>query len=501
MTYNLNQEQFSKLYQHKQNLILFQTLLNDNICITSVFKELRICYDTCFLFESNEKNEDKGRFSLIGLDPDKIWRCKDNQAFISNDGGAEFKKDDSKIVKSFRNFINLAQIDYSQLQYNNEELPMMSGGVFGYMNYDMIKFFENSINTDHQIDEIDIADSIYIRPQILIIFDNLHDKILICSPLYSNSKNISYEQITSKIATIKQKIVNCKKNKLAKNDLTCKVATNFKSSHSEEQYCKIVKKCQEYIAQGDIFQVLPSQRFYNEFSSKLDKFEFYLILRAINPSPFLFFLQFSDFVLCGSSPEIMASVKNNTITVRPLAGTRKRGTNPSQDKIIAKELLLDKKEIAEHLMLIDLGRHDVGRVSKKGSIKVTKKMIIEYYSHVMHISSNIEGVIDDKFDALDVLISAFPAGTVSGAPKIRAMEIIAKLEKIKRSFYSGCVGYFSANNNMESCITLRSALIKNDKIYIQSGAGIVYDSKPEAEYQECINKAQALIKAYNILIS
>ncbi|MFT6106014.1 MAG: anthranilate synthase component 1, partial [Rickettsiales bacterium] len=263
---------------------------------------------------------------------------------------------------------------------------------------------------------------------------------------------------------------------------------------SEEEYCSTVEEIKKYIKDGDIFQALPSQRFTSEFDQN-NAFDFYRSLRRVNPSPFLFYVKFDDFCLTGSSPEIMVAVKNQKMTVRPLAGTRKRGTNEAEDKEIAKELLGDEKETAEHLMLIDLGRHDVGRVCKAGSVELTEKMVVENYSHVMHISSNVDGILDEKYDALDALISGFPAGTVSGAPKIRAMEIIEELEKCKRGFYAGCVGYFSGNGDMETCITLRSALIKDNKIHLQAGAGVVFDSVPKSEYQECLNKAAALMKA------
>jgi anthranilate synthase component 1 len=255
----------------------------------------------------------------------------------------------------------------------------------------------------------------------------------------------------------------------------------------------MVNRAKKYITDGDIFQVLPSQRFTAKCDKNFDEFSFYRSLRLINPSPFLFYLKFDDFVLTGSSPEIMVSLKNKKITIRPLAGTRKRGKNEAEDKQIAAELLNDEKEVAEHLMLIDLGRHDVGSVSAPGSVVVTEKMIVENYSHVMHISSNVEGILRNEFDALDALIAGFPAGTVSGAPKIRAMEIIEEMEKVRRSFYAGCVGYFASNGDMETCITLRSALIKNGYIHLQTGAGVVFDSDPQSEYQECLNKARVLM--------
>jgi len=255
----------------------------------------------------------------------------------------------------------------------------------------------------------------------------------------------------------------------------------------------MVKRAKEYICAGDIFQVVLSQRFSLPF--KLSPFSLYRALRRTNPSPFLFFLNFGDFAVVGSSPEILVRLRNGKITLRPLAGTRPRGETVSEDQNLATELLQDDKECAEHLMLLDLGRNDVGRVAKIGSVKVTEKMVIERYSHVMHIVSNVEGQIDPKFDAMDALAGGFPAGTVSGAPKIRAMEIIDELEVVKRGIYAGAVGYFSANGSMDTCIVLRTAIVKDGMMHIQSGAGIVADSNPDTEQQECINKAQALVRA------
>lgn len=436
-----------------------------------------------FLFESVEKANNRGRYSIIGLMPDLIWKCENQIAYTSSAQDLEnFQPEGQHPISSLRGLINQSQI-------NQELAPSLSSGIFGYMSYDMGRLMEN-LPDNNLPDPINIPDSIFIRPQILIVFDALFDVINIYHPLYSDSKisaqqaNANIDLIIDLLSATTAVILEKSANKI----------TNFQSNFSEEKYCLAVKKAKEYIKDGDIFQVLPSQRFSADFDSK-NSLAFYRSLRSINPSPFLFYLKFADFCLTGSSPEIMVSLKNKKVTLRPLAGTRKRGADVLEDKKIAAELLADEKEVAEHLMLIDLGRHDVGRVCKSGSVKLTEKMVVENYSHVMHISSTVEGVLDDKYDALDALISGFPAGTVSGAPKIRAMEIIEELENCKRSFYAGCVGYFSGNGDMETCITLRSALIKNDKIYLQAGAGVVFDSVPESEYQECLNKAMALVKA------
>ncbi|MES2677132.1 MAG: anthranilate synthase component I [Pseudomonadota bacterium] len=441
-----------------------------------------------FLFESVEKSNNRGRYSIIGVLPDLIWKCENKIAYLNSDfekHPEKFEKLTEHPIASLRELIKNSQIKNNQ--------PVLSSGIFGYMSYDMGRLMED-LPDNNLPDEIAIPDSIFIRPQILIVFDGLFDVINIHAPIYKNSKIDSKqaEENIAKIIDVLNSPIAIPQTKIPSKPL------NFKSNFSEEKYCAAVEKSQEYIKNGDIFQVLPSQRFTSDFDQE-NALAFYRSLRSINPSPFLFYIKFADFCLNGSSPEIMVSVKNKKVTVRPLAGTRKRGINAEDDKKIAEELLKDEKEVAEHLMLIDLGRHDVGRVCKAGTVKLTEKMVVENYSHVMHISSNVEGILDDKFDALDALISGFPAGTVSGAPKIRAMEIIEDLEKCKRSFYAGCVGYFAGNGDMETCITLRSALIKNNKIHLQAGAGVVFDSVPKSEYQECLNKAAALMKAAELV--
>lgn len=456
--------------------------------------------DYHFLFESAENNKNggnnKGRFSVVGLDPDLVWKCVGRESFInhnfSNDCEA-FVKQGGEPLAELRNLVKQSQIDnFNTLNYDKIALQGIAAGIFGYLGYDMGRLME-SLPDKGLRDDFKIPDSIFIRPQILIIFDNFFDCALICAPVFvdnAEAKNKSYDALVEKISAI-EKILN-----ESYEDIKIKADTafNFTSNYQEKEFCDAVDKAKTYIKGGDIFQVLPSQRFTSAFP-KISEFSFYRSLRSVNPSPFLFFLKFDDFVLTGSSPEIMVASKNKKVTIRPLAGTRKRDGDLEKDHKIAEELLQDEKEIAEHLMLIDLGRHDVGRVAKPGTVKVTEKMVIEYYSHVMHISSNVEGELRDDLDALDALISGFPAGTVSGAPKIRAMEIIEEIEKVKRSFYAGCVGYFASNGDMETCITLRSALIKDGKIYLQAGAGVVFDSDPQSEYQECINKARALIRA------
>jgi len=495
--YNFTKEEWLDSYSNSNSSLIYKKISSD--VLTPILAFLRIkrhFKDHVFLFESADNDQKKGRFSIIGFMPDKVWHCKDKSSFINNDFSKNpdnFILQNGDVIENLRQFISNSKIDFSKFNYHGKDLPSMCAGIFGYMSYDMIRLMEEISDYNLQ-DPLQIPDSIFMRPQILLIFDNFYDCVLICAPSFVMHED--YDILRLKIENV-EKILN---ENVENNpgEIVDFQGFDFQANYSKDEYCKMVEKARQYIIAGDIFQVLPSQRFASDFP-KIDEFEFYRALRSINPSPFLFYLQFKDFVLCGSSPEIMVSKHDKKITLRPLAGTRKRGNNVAEDKIIADELLKDEKEIAEHLMLIDLARNDIGIVAKAGTVEVTKKMAIENYSHVMHISSNVEGIIDDKYDALNVLISAFPAGTVSGAPKIRAMQIIEELENIKRSFYSGCVGYFASNGDMETCITLRSALIKNYKIYLHSGAGVVFDSNAQFEYQETLNKAQALIKACELL--
>jgi anthranilate synthase component 1 len=493
---NFSSQQFDDNFSKYSGTVLFKKISSDTLTPVSSYLKISKHYsDYNFIFESAENGNNKGRFSVIGFKPDRIWKCLDNQSFINRDfekNPQSFSLQDDHPLNNFRKFIDSAKINWSHLKDNNHDLPSPCSGVFGYMGYDMVKLMEKLPNR-HLNDPLKIPDSIFIRPQILIVFDNLFDTAMICAPKYRDSIS-SYQDLSQLIDYIHQIILGDFPNAKISPDLC--FDNDFVSNFTQQQYCEAVKKSQEYIVAGDIFQVLPSQRFVANFDKNLDPFYFYRSLRSINPSPFLFFTKFNDFILSGSSPEIMVSLKNNIATIRPLAGTRKRGISLEEDKIIAENLLSDEKEIAEHLMLIDLGRHDLGAISKPQTVKVSKKMVVEYYSHVMHLSSTVEGEIRSDLDGLDALIAGFPAGTVSGAPKIRAMEIIEELENDKRSFYAGCTGYFASNGDMETCITIRSALIKDNKIYLQAGAGVVFDSIPINEYQECINKAKALVRAY-----
>lgn len=491
MSFNFTKQEFSQALKKNGSTVLFKKVSTDKL--TPVLAAIKIAekFPTHhFLLESVEKGHNRGRFSMLGFMPDLVWKCDGEKSFINKNfasSAQSFEEEKGNPLDNLRALIDATRITWDDLNYGSQNLPSMCSGIFGYMAYDMIRLMEKMPHRNLR-DEFNIPDSIFIRPQIMVVFDSLFDCALICAPVFAQSE---FDDVAAKIL-LTEALLNSSHETA---EIKANTQFEFKSNCTEEKYCAMVNHTKKYIIDGDIFQALPSQRFVSDFDKKIPPISFYRSLRAINPSPFLFYLKIDDFVLSGASPEIMVSLRDKKITIRPLAGTRKRGKNQAEDKKIAAELLADEKEIAEHLMLIDLGRHDVGRVAKPGSVVVTEKMVVENYSHVMHISSNVEGILDEKYDALDALVAGFPAGTVSGAPKIRAMEIIEEIEDVKRSFYAGCVGYFASNGDMETCITLRSALIKDGKIYLQAGAGVVYDSDPQSEYQECINKASALMRA------
>lgn len=460
---------------------------------TPVSAYMKLCGDEkySFLLESIEGGKTLGRYSAIGFAPDLLWRCKDKQASVFTlDTG--LWEDHENAIGSLQSAMENARIDI----VSNGLPPMSSSGLFGMIGYDMVRLIEDIPDT--KPDMLGIPDALMIRPTIMVIFDNVKQLMCITTPVRPSGKTAehAFNNALNMILSVKQALQNPVPQNIPVN--TDKPAPAPIALTSQEDYEKTVRKAVEYIYAGDIFQVVPSLRFEMDFEAA--PFEFYRSLRRLNPSPFLFHLQLDDFALTGSSPEILVRVRKGTITIRPIAGTRKRGKDDAEDNALAKELLNDAKECSEHLMLLDLGRNDVGRVSEIGSINVTEKFIIEKYSHVMHIVSNVQGTLRSDLKPLDALLSGFPAGTVSGAPKIRAMEIIDELEPYKRGFYAGCIGYFDGHGDVDSCIALRTAMHKNGKLYIQAGAGIVADSDPTAEYHECCNKAKALIEAAQLAL-
>lgn len=458
------------------------------------------------LFESVEGGRSRARYSFITLEPDLIWTCDKSSATLSNrtTGAIEtVAKNSAEVFPSLRKFIKDSAIEIPS------ELPPMASGIFGYMGYDMVRYMEKL--PDKNPDNIGIPESIFIRPKLVIIFDSVKDDLIIVTPVFAEGASPqAYEAAKARILGLIQRLDNG--NHASKLESQTSIASNadsipldvriagskLTSNTTRNEYYQMVESAKEYIRAGDIFQVVLAQRFMVDFPKH--PFSLYRKLRRLNPSPFSFYMQMDDFALVGSSPEILVRVQDNVVTVRPIAGTRPRGKNKNEDEALEKDLLSDAKELSEHLMLIDLGRNDVGRVAEIGSVKVTDKMIIERYSHVMHIVSNVEGRVGKNFDAVDVLIAGFPVGTVSGAPKIRAMEIIDELEKNRRSFYAGGVGYFSAGGDTDICIALRTGLVKDNKLYIQAGGGVVLDSTPEGEYNESCNKARALARAAEMAI-
>jgi len=370
----------------------------------------------------------------------------------------------------------------------------MASGVFGYLDYDMVRQMEDL--PDDNPDFFGLPQSIFIRPTIMAIFDAVKDEIIILTPVWPDTDitaATAYDQACDRLSGTLDRLSAPLDYAVANYDSECPPEIEPVSNMSKQAYMNKVERAKEYITAGDIFQVVLSQRF--EIPFDLPSFALYRALRRINPSPFMFYLNFGEFAVVGSSPEILVRVREGTVTIRPIAGTRRRGRNPADDRAMADELINDPKELAEHLMLLDLGRNDVGRVAKIGSINVTDKFSLEYYSHVMHISSNVEGELEERQDAISALVAGFPAGTVSGAPKVRAMEIIDELEEERRGIYAGCVGYFSANGDMDTCIALRTTIVRDGKMYIQAGAGVVADSIAELEHKECGNKARAAITA------
>jgi anthranilate synthase component I len=444
-----------------------------------------------FLLESVEGGAVRGRYSIIGLEPDLIFRASGGRAEVNHhpqDRAQDFKPVGAAPLAALRRLIEQSHIALP------DALPPMAAGVFGYLGYDMVRLMEDTLAAPGD-DPIGIPDAIIVRPTLVIVFDAVEDTITIVTPVRPQ-KSVTAKAALARARKRLAEIVAALDRPLGKSAGQThrgphKVAP--RSNTTPAEFKRMVARAKEYIAAGDIFQVVLSQRFEAPF--RLPPFALYRALRRINPSPYLFFLDYGRFAIAGSSPEILVKAENGVVTIRPIAGTRRRGATPHEDAALEAELLADPKERAEHLMLLDLGRNDVGRVAEIGSVKVTDQFFIERYSQVMHIVSNVEGKLRKDCDPLDALTAGFPAGTVSGAPKVRAMQIIDELEKEKRSLYAGCVGYFSAGAEMDTCIALRTALVKDGVMYVQAGAGIVADSDPELEQQECINKAKALFRA------
>jgi len=481
---NVSLKKFKLLHQKKQNQVIFYSIKSyGEKEILNLINNF-LTEKNSFVFESVEKGIIKGRYTIFGKNPDKIWEFNNNKCYYYND---------EKIKKKIKgNPKKIIEKIIEQFKFKiPKSLPPISSILSGYFSYDIIRYIEKIPNSCK--DDLSIPDARLIRPRNLVIHDNLKKEIYFIINCYADEKINNYYK---KFQKVKKEIENLiflsSYNSISKSSQKLN-KINIKSNISKKKFLSNVKIAKKYIKIGDIFQVVLSQR----FEAKLTKnpIEIYKKLRINNPSPFMYFFNFEDFQIIGASPEILVRLRNNKITIRPIAGTRPRGKNKKEDNFYEKDLLKDKKELSEHLMLLDLGRNDAGKVSKINSVKVTEKFVIEKYSHVMHIVSNVMGDFNKKFSKFDTLLSGFPAGTVSGAPKIRAMEIIDELENTKRKVYAGGIGYFSANGDFDTCIALRTAVSKKNKFYVQAGAGIVADSKPANEYQETINKAKALLKS------
>ncbi len=479
---------FLEAYEAGRPQVVWTTLVADLETPVSAFLKLADGRPNAFLLESVEGGAVRGRYSIIGLKPDLIWRCRGERAEINRRARIER---DAFVAEPLPSLASLRALLAESRIPMPPGLPPPAAGLFGYMAYDMVRLIERL--PQRAPDTLGLPDAVFLRPSIVAVFDNLADSVTLVAPVRpepglsgARAYDLALERLAEAMADFDRGVRHEPPRR--------EVAAIRPQPHIDPAtFEAMVRRCKEYIAAGDAFQIVISQRFTVPFA--LPPLALYRALRRLNPSPFLFFLDLDGFALVGSSPEILVRLRDGKVTIRPLAGTRRRGATREEDEALAAEMLADPKERAEHLMLLDLGRNDVGRVAEVGSVRVTEKMVVERYSHVMHISSNVEGVLRSGLDALDALMAGFPAGTVSGAPKVRAMEIIEELEPERRSFYAGTIGYFAADGSMDTCIGLRTALVKDGTMFVQAGAGIVHDSDPAAEHQECLNKARALIRA------
>ena len=441
-----------------------------------------------YLFESVQGGEKWGRYSMIGLHAQTVIKVFDHEVRIEQE---------SELLESTQVKDPLAWVEQYLGQYKVPELdvlPEFNGGLVGYFGYEIIRYIEPKLSNIDKPDELGVADILLMVSNDLVVFDNLLNQAFVITHIDPSKQ--SYEDALSRLDEITKQIDRSLEPSNYQSDQITE--QDFTSSFGEENYKNTVKKIQEYIVAGDVMQVVPSQRLSCKFSAP--PVELYRQLRRLNPSPYMYYLNLDDVAIVGSSPEILTRVDGDRrATVRPIAGTRTRGANEKEDLALEKDLLADEKEIAEHLMLIDLGRNDLGRIAKTGTVELTEKMFVERYSHVMHIVSNVECELQDSMSAIDVLKATFPAGTLSGAPKVRAMEIINEVEPLKRNIYSGAIGYLSWHGCMDMAIAIRTAVIKNETLYVQAGAGIVHDSVPQSEWDETMHKARALIRAAELV--
>jgi anthranilate synthase component 1 len=481
---------FAARYRHGRAQVVWTRLVADLETPVSAMLKLGAARPMSCLLESVEGGAARGRYSIVGLAPDVVWRARGARAEVNRRAHIHpdrFEPEAAPTLQSLRALLAQSLIELPP------ELPPIAAGVIGYLGHDTVRLIERLPNEPP--DALGVPDGMFVRPTLMVVFDNVKDEMIVVTPVRPEpgvEAAAAYAGAVERLRSVVDALDAPLPHATAMAGVHLALPAPV-SNTAPAEYVGMVERAKEYIAAGDIFQVVLSQRFSVPFT--LPPFALYRALRRTNPSPFLFHLDFGSFALVGSSPEILVRVRDGEVTIRPLAGTRPRGATADADRRLEAELLADPKERAEHLMLLDLGRNDVGRVAEIGSVRVTESFAVERYSHVMHIVSNVVGRLDRKHDAIDALMAGFPAGTLSGAPKVRALEIVDELEKAKRGPYGGCVGYFSADGEMDSCIVLRTALVKDGVVHVQAGAGVVADSDPAAEQVECGHKARALFKA------
>ena len=488
-------ENFTRSWNAGMHQVVWTRLVNDVETPVSAMLKLGQGRPFSFLLESIEGGSIRGRYSIIGREPDVLWRCRDGHAEINRDALRQtetFEAATRPPLEDLRALLAESRID------DPDQPQPMAAGLFGYLGYDMVRFMEKLPESPPS--DFAVPESILVRPTLLAIFDQIDNCFTLVTPVWwtaTQSAETAYAEARTRLARALadlNRALPVGDSVPSQPSAPCAAAPQ--ANMTEDAYVAMVERAKDYIRAGDIFQVVLSQRFRQAFD--LPPFSLYRAVRRLDPSPFLFFFDLKDFAVVGSSPEILVRVRDGKVTIRPIAGTRPRGLGNRSDAELAADLLADPKELAEHLMLLDLGRNDVGRVAKIGTVNVTARNAVEYYKHVMHIVSNVEGELAEGCTALEALIGGFPAGTVSGSPKIRAMEIIAALEPDRRGVYAGCLGYFGANGSMDSCIAIRTAVVKDGMLHVQAGAGIVYDSDPHAEYRECVAKARGLLHAAEV---
>ena len=483
-------DSFARAYDGGENQVVYTRIAADLDTPVSLMLKLSGAGKHAFMLESVTGGEVRGRYSIIGMNPDLIWECHGTESRINR--SARFDEDaftpcEDDPLTALRGLLAESRIALPP------DLPAAAAGLFGYLGYDTIRLIEHL--PDINPDPLGLPDAVLMRPSVVAVLDGVKGDVILVAPAYVGSDlsaRAAYAQAAERVMDAQRALerpMPSESRNLSDPAPEAPPVSNF----THQGYLDAVEKAKEYIRAGDIFQVVPSQRWTQDFREP--PFALYRSLRRTNPSPFMFFFNFGDFQVVGASPEILVRVFGKEVTIRPIAGTRPRGATPAEDAANEADLLADQKELAEHLMLLDLGRNDTGKVSKIGTVRPTEEFIVERYSHVMHIVSNVVGELADDQDALSAFFAGMPAGTVSGAPKVRAMEIIDELEPEKRGVYGGGCGYFSANGDMDMCIALRTAVLKDEKLYIQAGGGVVYDSDPEAEYQETVHKSNAIRRA------